>query len=167
MLGGEQPQEVLGKQQDVLAALAQRGQADLEAAQPIVQVLPEAARGHGLDQIHLGGGHHPHVDGDLVAAADPDEGLLLQRPQDLHLHAERQVVDVVEQQRAAAGALEGPEALTGGSGERALLVAEQLALGELARDGATGHGHERAVGRSVRAGAASAPPSPCRCRSRR
>src|SRR5258706_3535506 len=40
------PQEVRGQRRNVLTALAQRRQLDLDRVQPEEQVLPEAARGH-------------------------------------------------------------------------------------------------------------------------
>ncbi len=72
--------------------------------------------------------HHPHVDLDRLLAADALELLLLQRAQQLHLHRRRHVADLVEEQRPAVGELEPPELLLDRTGERALLVAEQLAL---------------------------------------
>ena len=61
-------------------------------------------------------------------AADALELLLLQRAQQLDLHRGRDVADLVEEQRAAVGELEPAELLLDRAGERALLVAEQLAL---------------------------------------
>ena len=53
------------------------------------------------------------------------------------------------------------------AGEGAALVAEELALGQLARQRAAVDRHERAAGVRARARAARARPAPCRCRSRR
>ena len=60
--------------------------------------------------------------------------------------AERQLADLVEEQRAAVGQLEAALALRDGAGERALLVTEQLALEQRL-------GQRRAVDRHERAGA--------------
>jgi hypothetical protein len=82
----------------------------------------------------------------LVHAADTLEGALLQHAQELHLHVECHIADLVEKQRAAVGELETPH--TGGerSGESALLVPEQLTFEELSRDGSAIDGDERTIG---------------------
>ena len=49
----------------------------------------------------MGGADHPHVDLDLLAAAEALDHPLLQEAQQLGLQAERQVADLVEEQRAA------------------------------------------------------------------
>ena len=53
---------------------------------------------------------------------------LLQDAQQLGLQRRRQLADLVEEQRAAVGLLERPTLPLGGAGERAALVAEELAL---------------------------------------
>src|SRR5690606_36096431 len=59
---------------------------------------------------------------------DPVDGAVLDRAQQLRLQGERQLADLVEEQRPAAGGLETADAPLVRAGERALLVAEQLAL---------------------------------------
>ena len=71
---------------------------------------------------------HAHVDFLLGAAAEPAELPLLQHAQQLDLRRRRHLGDLVEEQRAAVGELEAAGAAIGGAGERALLVAEDLAL---------------------------------------
>ncbi len=66
---------------------------------------------------------------------DALELALLQRAQELHLHLDRDLADLVEEERAAVGELEAPRLARHGAGERAALVAEELALDELLRDG--------------------------------
>ena len=68
------------------------------------------------------------VDRDLLRAADARERPLLQHAQQLHLHRRLHLADLVEEQRAAVGELEDAACGVVGAGERALLVAEQLAL---------------------------------------
>ena len=60
----------------------------------------------------------------------------LQGPKQLHLRRCGQLADLVEEQRAAAGRLEVPLASPVGTGECALLVAEQFRFHELGREGA-------------------------------
>ena len=64
--------------------------------------------------------------------ADAHEGAGLEHAQQLDLQLERHLGDLVEEQRAAVGALEEALVLAVGAGEAALLVAEQLALDQVA-----------------------------------
>ncbi len=74
-----------------------------------------------------------HVDLERLRRAEPLELPALQHPQQLRLHLERQLADLVEEERAAVGDLEAAERALDGAGEGALLVAEQLALDERRR----------------------------------
>ena len=56
--------------------------------------------------------------------------MLLQHAQQLGLQLERHFADFVEEHDAAFGGAEHTEAAPGSAGERALLVAEQLAFGQ-------------------------------------
>ena len=115
----------------------------------------------------VGGRDHPHVGLDRLVAADPLEPLLLEHPQDLRLGQRRHVADLVEEEGAAVALLELADPLAVGPGERALLVAEQLALQQGLRDGRAVDRQERLVGPLGSAGRWPGPPAPCRCRSRR
>ena len=128
----EAPQVVLHQQRQVVAPLAQGGQVDGEDAQPVIQVRPELPLGRPCLQVAVGGRDQPHVGPDRLVAADALERLLLQQPQDLGLQGQRHVADLVEEQRAAVALLELADAAAVGAGEGALLVAEQLALQQVA-----------------------------------
>ncbi len=80
-----------------------------------------------------------------VRAADPAEFALLEHAQKLHLQLDRHVADLVEEERAAAGGLEAADAAFVGAGERAALMAEELAFEEVARDRRAVQRHERAA----------------------
>ena len=73
-----------------------------------------------------------HVDRERLGAADALERALLEHAQQLGLRLGRHVADLVEEDRAAVRGLEAADAARVGAGERALLVAEELALEELA-----------------------------------
>ncbi len=85
-----------------------------------------------------------HVGADRLAAADGGELAFLQHPQQARLRVGWHVADLVEEQRAAGGLLEAALAAIGRPGEGAALVAEQLALDQLARDRRHVDRHERA-----------------------
>src|SRR5207249_9534914 len=79
----------------------------------------------------------PHVDPDDLAAADPLDLPLLQKPQQLHLEWHAHLGDLVEEQRAAVGQLESALTLDVGARVSAFLMAEQLGLEQRLGDGAT------------------------------
>ena len=89
-------------------------------------------------EVAVGRGDDADVDLDRASVPPTrSNSALLEHAQELGLQAERQLADLVEEQRAAVGHLEAAGLLLGRAGERALLVAEQLALdqrlGERAR----------------------------------
>ena len=118
-----------------LGPLAQRRQRDREDVEPVVEILAELALGDQRLEVAVRGRDDPHVDLDGLAAADPLELALLQHAQQLDLHVERQVADLVEKQRAAVGQLEPAGPTRHRAGERPLLVAEQLRLEHARRPG--------------------------------
>ena len=122
------------------------GSLDGEDVQPVIEVFAEAALGHLLGQIAVGGRDDAHVDLDRALGADRIDLALLQRAQQLDLHVERQLADLVQEQGAAVGLLELAQVLVGGAGEAALFVAEQDRFDQILRDGAAVDGDERLAG---------------------
>src|SRR4051812_10131513 len=82
----------------------------------------------------------------VPVGADAADLAALEGAQELRLQLERQLADLVEEDRAAAGLLERADPAIDRAGERALLVAEELAEQELARHRAAVDDDERAVG---------------------
>src|SRR6185295_7097653 len=136
-------QEEIGELRDVLGALAQRRQLDRDDVDSIEEIFAEAAVLHRLLEIDVGGGDQAELGLDRLAAADPLDVALLDRAQQLGLQVAPQSANLVEEQRAVGGELELPELLPVRAGERAALVAEQRALGELARNRGEVDGDER------------------------
>ena len=99
-------QEVLHQQRDVVAPLAQRRQVDREHVEPVEQVFAETPLAHGLAEVFVGRGHHAHVHPQRPGAADALDFPLLEGAQQLALRHQTQRADLVEEQRAAVGALE-------------------------------------------------------------
>ena len=100
---------------------------------------------HRLERVDVGGGDDPHVDVLLGAAAEAPERALLQHAQQLDLRRRHHLGDLVEEQRAAVRELEAAQPPLDGAGERALLVAEELALEQRFRDGRAVDRDERLV----------------------
>src|SRR5690606_30866413 len=71
------------------------------------------------------------------AAAEPHHLTVFEHPQQLGLRRQRQLADLVEEERAVAGVFERAPPQAIGAGERATLVAEELALDELLRQRGT------------------------------
>src|SRR5690606_18742752 len=84
--GGEDAQEVIDEEGDVLGALAQRRQPDLDHVQSIEEVFTEAALADHALELAVGGGDDADIDGQLAGAADGADELLLQDPQEAGLH---------------------------------------------------------------------------------
>ena len=99
-------EEVGDEERDVLAALPQGGQDDLDDLEPVVEVLAEPALLDVLGQVLGRRREDADVDAHGRVAAVAQEGLVLQRAQDLGLGLERHVGHLVEQQRAAMRLLE-------------------------------------------------------------
>ena len=110
-------------------------QVDLHDVEPVVEVFAELAFLGQPEQIAVGGGDDADVDLDGLRAADPLEPALLEHAQQLGLHGQGDLADLVEEDRAAVGHLEAALALADRAGESAFLVAEQLAFQQRLRAG--------------------------------
>ena len=115
---------MVGQQRQILQAVAQRRERDGDDRQPEEEILAEAPLGNLQAQILLGRRHDPQVELDRLGRAHPADLPLVERAQQLGLHVERQIVQLVDEQRAALAHLERAAALVGGAGEGPLLVAE-------------------------------------------
>ena len=100
----------------------------------MVEVGPERALLHGLAQVAVAGGDHTRARHAARGLADALVLAVLQHAQQLGLQLERQLADLVEEQRAVARVLEIARARGRGAGESALGVAEQRRLDQRRRD---------------------------------
>src|SRR5690606_13305249 len=127
--------EQVPREQDPSAlALAHGRDSDRDLADPIVEVLAEAALRHLVGQVLVRRADDADVDRDLRSAADPLDDTLLEEAEQLRLQRERHVADLVEEQRAAVGDLDLARRLLRRAGERALLEAEELGLEQRLRN---------------------------------
>src|SRR2546422_1109668 len=136
--------EVAHEKRDVLGPLAQGREIDGKDVQPVVEVGAKLSRLDQLLERPVRGGDDPDVAPDRVRAADPLELLLLEHAKQLRLEVQRQVTDLVEEERAAVRELEAADPACDGTGEGATLVAEELALQEAGGGGGAGELDERA-----------------------
>jgi hypothetical protein len=119
-------EKMLHQDRDVLTTFAQRRQHHRQDVETVVEILPELALGHHLPQIALCAGEDADVDRHSPRAAQPFDRPVLEHAQQLDLHRQRHVVDVVQEDRAGIGQLEASRPILDGTRERAALVAEEL-----------------------------------------
>ncbi len=124
-------------------ARAQRRNGDRKDVEAVEQVLAEPAALDQFDQVLVGRRDQADVDLDRTAGADRVDLAVLQRAQQLHLRVQRQLADLVEEQRAAVRLDELAGVLFGRAGEGALLVAEQDRFDQVLRQRAAIDGDER------------------------
>ena len=141
----------VGDQDEVLAAIAQGRDIEVHDREAVVEVFAEPAGLQLGPEILVRRRDDPHINPDHLAAADPLDLPLLQKPQQLHLERHAHLGDLVEEQRAALGQLESALTLDVRARVGALLVTEQLGLEQRLGDGATVDGYEGArLSRAVR-----------------
>ena len=109
-------------------ACAQRRNVDHVERKSVEEIRAEAPDLREPRQVLVGRADDPHVGRDRLRSADALELAVLDRAQDLFLHAERNRAELVEHERAAVRLLEAADVRTRRSGERAGLVAEELGL---------------------------------------
>ena len=96
--------------------------------EPVVQVLAEAALADLLLQVPVRGGDDAHVDMKRLLASYALERTLLQDTQYLDLGVLVDLPDLVQEDGASVRKLEAALLLADGTGERALLMTEELAF---------------------------------------
>ena len=134
-----------GQQQHIAVALAQRGYPQRIGPEPVVQVGAKAAGAHFFGQLAVGGGNDAYIHMALLIRPQALQLAVLQYPQQLGLHAERQFADLIEKQRAAIGQFELATARAGRAGEGAAHVAEQLAFHQRLGQGGAVEADQRLV----------------------
>ena len=145
VLGGEQADEVLGQERDVLPPLVQGRQFQADHVQPVEQVLAEGVFLDRLLEVAVGGRNDAHVHRHRLGTAHRPDLPVLEHAQQLDLDVQRHVADLVEEQGAVVGRLEQAGIALDRAGERALDVAEQLGFEQRLRDGGAVDRDERPV----------------------
>ena len=127
-------EEMIDEERNILAALTQRRDGQVDDVQPVEQVLPERALHDHVAQVAIGRRDDPHVDApDGTVRADLLDLAGLHEPQQQALHPKRHLGHFVEEHRPAVGDLELALLVAIGAGEAALHVAEELGLEERLR----------------------------------
>lgn len=135
--------KVLRQDGNVVLPVAQGRQGDADDVQTVVKVVPEQLVFDHFLYVLVRRGDYAHVHGLGLVGAYPLHRALLYEAEQAHLHRERHVSDLVEEDRAVVGVFKLAHApLAVGSGEGALLIAEKLALQQALRYVAAVYGHE-------------------------
>src|SRR5574342_967235 len=137
--------EMPGETRDILPPLSQGREIDREDVEAVVKVRAEAPLAHGPLESAIRGRDQPHVHRQRLRPADALELALLQNAQELRLQLQRQVADLVEEERPPVGELEPAHLPRERAGERPLLVPEELALDHAGREGGAVHLHQDRV----------------------
>ena len=123
------------------------GRADIDDVQTVVEVFAERPLCEHLQEILVGGGDEPEVDGNRLCAAEADDGARFDRPEKLHLRVEVDFADFVQKERAAVGGFEAAGlAVLKSARECAGHIAEELRLQQVLRQGRAFDGDEGALG---------------------
>src|SRR5690606_41008780 len=96
--------------------------------QPVVEVRSEFVLRAQRAQVFVGGRRQAEVDRHLDRGAQAGHRVLLQHAQQLDLLVQRQVTDLVEEQRAAVSLLEVALVRADRAGEGALGMAKEMRL---------------------------------------
>src|SRR3972149_865587 len=130
-LARELSKEVFHEKRYVLSALPQRRHMERYYIQPVEEVFPEPSLCSLFLQVLVGGRDDPCVDSDELRAPYPLKALFLEPSQYFCLGAQAHVPYLVEEDRALVRKVELALLLGNCAGERAFLMAEELALYEL------------------------------------
>lgn len=159
--GGE---EVLDEEGDVVGAIFEVGQVELHDGKAVVEVFAEGATCDLFAEVPVGGSDDADIDRDDLVAADPFDLTALEGAEELGLKVGAELAELVEEEGAAAGLLEGAGPARYGAREGAFDMAEEFGLDEVARDGGAVEDDEGPCG----AGSAGGRPrrrALCLCRS--
>ena len=106
ILFGRLAQEVDDERRDVLPAVAQGRQVDLDNVEAEEKVFAEFAFGHHFGEVAVGRGEEAHLGGDGFVAADTLEDAFAEDTKDFHLGRGVDFADFVEEEGTAGGLFE-------------------------------------------------------------
>src|ERR1700722_3442148 len=116
---------------NVVPAFAKRRDLQGKNAQPVVQIRAEPPLMDQVIEVVIGGGNDAHLGLTRAVTTDRLKLAVLQHTEQLGLHLQRQIADLVEKKRTAVCQLKAPDSIRHGSAKGTLNVAEQLAFEQL------------------------------------
>ena len=120
-----QPQE---EKSDIFDPFPKGRHRDVDDVEPVIEILAKLIMADAFQEVAVGGGKDPRVDGNGAAVADAFETAVLEYMQQFGLQGDGQFPDLVQKNGAAVGELESPQPLVVGASESALGVSEKFAF---------------------------------------
>ena len=136
-------QEMAREREEIERAVAEWSDGEGRDVEAVVEVLAETPLRHRMLQVRVRRRDEANVHRDRAPRPDAHDLPLLEHAEQLHLRLEREIADLVEEERPAVRSLEPARLARERARERALLVTEQLALEERRRQRAAVDGDER------------------------
>jgi len=127
-------QKVLGEQPDVLDAATERRDMDADDIETVKKIFAEKMVLHLFFEALVRRGKDADIAVQRLISPHAGKLTALEDAQQLALDRERHVPDLVQEESAAIALLEATDPLVHRPGESALLVAEEFALEEIARN---------------------------------
>src|SRR5574344_127043 len=115
---------------------------ELTLTHAMVEVGAESLLLQPMLQRLVGGGNQTEIGMTFTAAAQRSVVAVLQRSQQLGLHGERHVTDLIQEQGSAVSLGQQPGLRLQGAGKGSLLITKQLALDQIFGDGGAVDGDE-------------------------
>src|SRR5262249_26145975 len=135
--------ELRNEWSDVRTPVSERGNTDGDALNPVKEVRAKAPGAHLVLERPQSREDQAHVSLMFGRPAPSHEPSILDEPEELRLHRQGHLAALVQKQRPPLGRFNLSLDLFGGTGEGALLMAEQFALEQRVRDGRAVDGDER------------------------
>src|SRR5215207_11452990 len=123
------------KQRNIFPPLTQRRQSDGKDIEAIVQVGAKLAFAHGIFEVAVSGSDYAYVNFNRMTSSYSFKLTFLQHAQELGLHVQRELTDLVEKKRSAVRNLKSSDAPGSSAGESSLFVTEQLAFNQCTGQG--------------------------------
>src|SRR5215211_6358192 len=132
------------KERDIFSPFTQRRQSNRKDIEAIVQVGAKLAFAHGIFEVAVSGSDYAYVNFNRMTSSYSFKLTFLEHAQELGLHVQRELADLVEKKGSAVRNLKSSEASGIRSGESTLFVTEQLAFNQCTGQGSAIHFDQRA-----------------------
>ena len=140
--------EVLQQDHAIISACAKRRNCNSYGANPIEEILTEAARFHLLRKISVGLCHEPNIDRPWFVVSQAVNHLIFESSKQVRLNVKRHLTNFVQTQNAAIGLLEFTLfAFTQSASERSWHMSKQFAAKQVFGDRTAVYRYERIVPR--------------------